>query len=387
MRSIVDRFVRSTPLETATGWIYGLLPKSPIPDGELDPRTALDDALRPALLNGPCYVTFSGGRDSSAVLAAATALARREGHDLPVPVTRVYPHIPDTDESHWQQLVIDHLQLKEWVRLELVSDETDLLGPAARAAVRTRGAVWPAALHTHGAMFSRLTTGSLLTGEGGDAVLGFRRSTALTRLRRRQRPTAELVRMAGTALLPRWARERHLRRLAHSGSPQRWLRPEVLEQHIARAATEEAAEPLRYDEATWYLTRRRFLAIAAHNQTVAAAEFGLSHSDPLLDHQFIAALARAGGRWGYSGRTATMRALFSDVLPMALITRSTKARFNHAHTGSATRDFARQWDGSGVDTQLVEPDRLREVWLSDEPTMATGMLLHSAWLAAGAPEP
>jgi asparagine synthase (glutamine-hydrolysing) len=30
---------------------------------------------------------------------------------------------------------------------------------------------------------------------------------------------------------------------------------------------------------------------------------------------------------------------------------------------------------------MVDVERLRTVWLSDEPTMATGVLLHSAWLA------
>ena len=99
------------------------------------PREALDDAIRSALVHGPCYVTFSGGRDSSAVLAAATALARREGHALPVPVTRIYPDLPDTDESDWQRAVIDHLGLTEWVRLELRDGESELLGPAARDAL------------------------------------------------------------------------------------------------------------------------------------------------------------------------------------------------------------------------------------------------------------
>ena len=63
------------------------------------------------------------------MLAAATALARREGHELPVPVTRIYPDLPDTDESDWQRAVIDHLGLTEWVRLELRNGESELLGP------------------------------------------------------------------------------------------------------------------------------------------------------------------------------------------------------------------------------------------------------------------
>lgn len=383
---ITDPYLRSTPLEVATGWIYGLLPESGLPQVTQTPREALDDAIRPALRHGPCYITFSGGRDSSAVLAAATALARREGHPLPIPVTRVYPHLADTDESQWQRLVIDHLGLTEWLRLELVSGETDLLGPAARAAVRARGPVWPAALHTHGAMFQHLGQGSLLTGEGGDAVLGLRRGTALTVLRRGRRPTPELMKLAATAVLPAAARKRIIGRKAHSAMQSRWLRPDALVEHIQLTTSDEVREPLRYAPATWHLTRRRFFAAAVRNQEAAAAEFGLRHSDPLLNHTFIAALAHSGGRWGYNGRTATMRALFSDVLPLPLITRSTKAKFNHAHSGTFSRKFARSWDGTGVNPDLVDVDKLRQVWLSEEPTMATGMLLHTAWLASGAPE-
>lgn len=381
-----DPFVRSTSLEVAAGWIYGLLPASPLPETTKTPRAALDDALRPALVNGPCYVTFSGGRDSSAILAAATDLARREGLDLPVPVTRVYPHLPDTDESQWQRDVIDHLRLTEWVKLEFTGGETDLLGAAARDAVRRRGLVWPAALQTHGAMFSHLGSGSLLTGEGGDAVLGLRRGTALTLLRRRRRVSRALLAHAATALLPRPLRQARLERALRDSGQSRWLKPAALAEHIRIAASEEVAEPLRYDAGTWFISRRRFFATASHNYAAGAAEYGLRSGDPLLDHGFIAALARAGKGWGYNGRTATMRALFADVLPAAVLSRNTKARFNHAHSGSGSRDFARTWDGSGVDPDLVDVEKLREVWLSEEPTMATGMLLHSAWLAAGGPD-
>ena len=119
-----------------------------------------------------------------------------------------------------------------------------------------------------------------------------------------------------------------------------------------------------------------------HNHSAAAADHGIRASDPLLDPGFVAALARAGGVTGFPGRTATMHALFSDVLPPAVLCRTTKASFNRVNAGPVTREFARSWDGSGVDEDLVDVDRLRSVWLSEEPTMAAGVLLHSAWLAS-----
>ncbi|GAB3811850.1 hypothetical protein GCM10028820_03780 [Tessaracoccus terricola] len=382
MHTTTDAYIRSTPLEEAVGWMHGLLPATPLPEETRTPRQALDDAIRPALLDAPCHVTFSGGRDSSAVLAAATALARREGHPLPIPVTRSYPDLPETQESEWQRSVIDHLGLKEWIRLDFTADETDLLGDVAREAVARRGVVWPAAVHTHGTMYQHLDGGSLMTGEGGDYVLGLRRSTPLTVLRRGRRPTGGLLKLAAVALLPRPARRLRSRRSTLSSKQSRWLTPEALRAHARATADESTLEPLRYDEATWFISRQRFLGVMAHNQAAEADVYGLRTLDPLIDHGFIAALARAGGGWGFNGRTATMRALFSDVLPDAVLSRTSKASFNNAYAGQFTREFAQTWDGTGVDPEYVDVEGLRRVWLSEQPTMATGMLLHSAWLAS-----
>lgn len=374
------RYLRCDPLEVAVGWVYGLQPAAR-PEPAASARQALDDAIRPALEGGPCYVTFSGGRDSSAVLAAATDLARREGLDLPIPITRVYPDLPDTNEDSWQRAVVDHLGLREWVRLELRAGESDLLGPAAQAGLRTRGLVWPPALQTHGVMFEHARGGSLLTGEGGDAVLGAHRGTPLSRLRRRHLPSRAILVLAAEAVMPRPIRRRRVTALALESVQGRWLRRAALERYARQIAADESAEPLRCDRATWAVATRRSFATISHNHAVAAAEYDVRASDPLLDHRFVSTLAHEGGRWGFSSRTATMRHLFADVLPAPVLNRATKASFNHAHATETTRDFAREWDGSGVDPELVDLDRLRDVWLSDRPTMATGLLLHSAWLS------
>lgn len=382
MVTMADAYIRSTPLEVAVGWVHGLLPASPLPPERRTPRLALEDAIRPALVNAPCHVTFSGGRDSSAVLAVAVDLARREGHQMPIPVTRSYPDLPDTHESQWQRMVIEHLGLKEWIRLEFTHGETDLLGEAAREAILRRGVLWPAAVHTHGSMYEHLDGGSLMTGEGGDLVLGARRSTSLTVLRRGRRPTAGLLKLAGAALLPKFARRVRSARETRASRYGRWLTPAAIDQHARILADGVVQEPLRYDDATWFISRHRFLHVMARNQAMAAADFSLQTLDPLIDPGFLAALAHAGGGWGYNGRSATMRALFADVLPEAVLTRSTKAAFNHAYSGEYVREFARGWDGSGVDPELVDIENLRRLWLSEEPTMATGLLLHSSWLAS-----
>lgn len=374
-------YVRPTPFEVAAGWMHGMSPATVLPATSTRPRAALDQAILPSLVNGPCFVSFSGGRDSSAVLAAATALARREGLPEPIPVTSIYVGDAGADESEWQRLVIDHLGLSEWLRIELSSDQADLLGETARGAVGERGVLWPPALQTQGAVFRHLRGGVMLTGEGGDATLGSRRVTPLTLLRRGRRPNRQLLAWAGHALAPRPLRGELRYREYRSASFRPWLRPEFQREHHRRLAEEDASEPLRYDTATWWILRKRMWTVMSHNQVVAAAEFGVRTSDPLLDPEFLAALAHLGGRWGFAGRTATMKALFADVLPAAVLSRTSKAHFNTAYSGAATREFAATWDGAGVDDSLVDVERLREAWLSDTPTMSAALLLHSAWLA------
>ncbi|MGH3443244.1 MAG: asparagine synthase-related protein, partial [Nitriliruptorales bacterium] len=99
---------RLTPLEQAFGWIPGRVAveepgRSFVPP---QPLTALEEVLLPVLREPPCFVLFSGGRDSSALLAVAVQLARREALPLPVPITKIYPGHQEADEGRWQEQVI-----------------------------------------------------------------------------------------------------------------------------------------------------------------------------------------------------------------------------------------------------------------------------------------
>ncbi|WP_156252159.1 asparagine synthase-related protein [Pseudactinotalea terrae] len=380
MTQLADAIVRSDPFEVATCWAHGFVPDQRRAPTTTSPREALAGVIRPALLDGPCYVTFSGGRDSSAVLAAATALARAEGLADPVPVTRRYPHIPDTDENEWQELVVSHLGLRDWIRLDLTDDETDLLGPTAQASIRRHGVLFPPALHSHGVVYQHMRGGSMLTGEGGDEVLGARRVTPLTLLRRRRTPTLALLRRACDALLPRPLRAAAVRHELPVAELQSWLLPDAANRHSRMLAAAEATEPLRFSDAIAWVGRKRVWHTMDINQRIVASDYDVRAINPLIHPDFLAALARAGGFWGYNGRTSVMKALFADVLPPSVLTRGSKGAFNRAYSGRYTQAFAREWDGTGVDTSLVDVVALRSQWLSDTPTMSAAMLLHSAWL-------
>nr|WP_281386462.1 asparagine synthase-related protein [Jiangella mangrovi] len=370
--------------ELATSWVHGVRAVPAIPAVPATPVAALEDAIRPALLRAPCFVSFSGGRDSSAVLAAATALARREGLPDPVPITEVYPGVADADESDWQRLVIEHLDITEWVRLP-VAGESDLLGPGARAGLLRRGVVWPPAFQVKDPLFAAVSGGSMLTGEGGDEVIGPRRMTPvnlLVRLRRRPRPI--LLAAVASSLRPAPVRRAAVRRQMVADDQQPWLRPAVAREHRRLLAVDEAAEPLPWDRSIWWIRHRRAVDAVLTNYDALGAEFDVRVAHPLLDDAFLAALARFGGRWGFAGRTDLMRILFGHLLPEAILSRASKASFDRAYMGEPTREFARTWDGSGVDTALVDPEALRASWLSDRPSTLSGTLLQQAWLSARA---
>jgi len=163
----------------------------------MPPREALERAIRPALLRPPCLVSFSGGRDSAAALAVATELARREGLPLPIPATNIFPSARGADESHWQELLVRHLGLSDWLRMEH-DDELDLIGPYAQRVLGTHGVLWPPNTHFHLPLLEEGRGGSMLTGIGGDELYSAaRRLPHAALLARQVRPGPQVLLTVG----------------------------------------------------------------------------------------------------------------------------------------------------------------------------------------------
>lgn len=367
--------------EIALGYLFGHVPNEPLEPTTSAARNVLEDVIRPALERPPCGVAFSGGRDSSTVLAVAARVARCEGLPPPVPMTRVFPQAPASHEAEWQESVIRHLRLAEWQRI-MVRDELDVVGPLARARLRDHGVVWPPMIHVDEPLLDHVIGGSLIDGEGGDEVLGVdaHRIAPVTTIVRSPRATnrARLAAVAH-ALAPRRARRRAARRSIAS-LPITWLRPAALAALTSEFDRSQVEQPLWFSASVQMVPRRRTQVLMAHNRRILASGRRVHVSSPLIDPSFVSSLAVDGGRLGRGNRTDVLAWLASDLLPEAVLARRSKATFNEAYLGRHTVEFAERWSGRGLDGDLVDAERLRTHWRSEDPAGLTAPLLQQAWL-------
>jgi asparagine synthase (glutamine-hydrolysing) len=370
---------RLTPLEVASGLVLGTQPRRHVASALPTPRDALERSLLPSLQRAPCLVSFSGGRDSSAVLAVATHVARREGLPDPIPATLRFPSAEESAESEWQEQVVEHLGLTDWIRVERTA-ELDCVGPVATSALARHGLLWPCNAHFHVPVIESARGGSLLTGIGGDEMFGPSRWWYARRvLGRRMRPRPRDVLAIGLALAPPLLRRPVIRRKTHIPYP--WLRPDTVAALERGLARDEAAEPFGWRGRIEWRADRRYL----HVGTASLAELGRAEgvvlSHPLFGGEFISALAALPAPRRYRSRQEAMDALFGDVLPPPVRSRSTKASFDGAFWHEHSRELVARWNGEGVDETLVDPELLREEWLTETPDPRTYTLLQSVKIA------
>jgi asparagine synthetase B (glutamine-hydrolysing) len=332
----------------------------------------------PALHRPPCHVSFSGGRDSSVVLATALAAARRRGLDPPIPVTVRISNAPLAAESEWQERVIRHLGLGQWEVIELC-DELDLVGPVATRMLDGHGLLQPFNVFFHVPILARAAGGSLLTGFGGDDLFAEWRWRKLAdALAGRRRVTAGDL-MDGLYLrLPRRARA-GLDRL-FSPRPPEWLRPAARSEVLRRSVAAGLDEPFAWERWVRWKARGRGLTSLLWGTGLLARDAGVEVVHPYLDEGFLSALGRLSGTLGLGDRTRLMRVLFGELLPAAVLGRPVKAWFGQVFWRRHSRELVRGWDGEGVDSELVSHTALRREWAKREPDARSFLLLQSVWL-------
>ena len=380
-----------SPLEIASGVVFGIEPGSSLPEQDpvLGAAAALERAVLPALRRSPCLVSFSGGRDSSGLLALAVHVARREGLADPVPATARFPQVATADEAEWQERVVGHLGLHDWLRPEF-DDELDLVGPIASTVMARHGLTYPSNLHLLVPLMDHARGGSLITGIGGDEMLASG-SRALGVLAGHTRPSLRDVLSTGLALTPRPVRQVVLAKRHPLTFP--WLLP-AANRELARAYAHDLARfPLRWDARIRHWWSSRYLHLTRRMSDVLAVDGDVEITHPFLDGGFVSALAAEVGPRGFRNRASAMELLFGNVLPPEVRRRRTKASFDGVLWNRHSRAFAAELVADGLDRTLhlagmdetVDLPAMTTVWSDPAPPANSFLLLKACRLATDSP--
>jgi len=383
----VPERLRLTELEELWGVAIGRDPLTEALSAQASPespREALEVAVLAALRRPPCMVSFSGGVDSSVVLALATHVARREGLALPIPITNRFPSVGKADEAEWQERVVSYLGIEDWTRLEW-DDELDILGPIATGVLRRHGVLMPFNSHFHYPLLERAAGGSLLSGIGGDELFGsVARATAARVLIQRRRPRLRDLRSVAFGLAPHALRARVIA-YRQPFDRYNWILPSH-RRHLAHAyASWESEEPLGHDRSVrewWWPSRLVQCGLAS--MCTLAGDFDVLMRSPFVDPDVLAACAHAGGGAGLGtgSRARGFESVVGDLLPHEVIWRRSKASFAAAFWTGRARAFVERWDGRGVDHENVDVDLLQAEWSRAAPDPHSFQQLHRAWLAS-----
>ena len=345
-----------------------------------DPLELLDESIARAM-SDHTIVQFSGGVDSSLVLAAATRAARARDLPLPIPFTLRYGR-EESEESAFQEELVETLGLTDWIILD-VDGEDDLLSPASRAHLLEHGMSTSARVASRDWYLSELPVrdGSvLMSGEGGDEVLGPAPFATLHGLRwavahRRQRRTA-----LGALRRRTTARVRRFRSVPDSFYAP-WL-TETGRTLANRLMLDDRSHPVTMKQWMRRYRSKRNLVGGIDSVARQAGRFGFDYSAPLLDLEFMAGLTASIPEHDFVNRMLVIRKYFPGLLPASIANRTSKASFNASIFGPDTQQFARSWDGQGgVPLELVDPEILRSTWL-DASDSRGGLMLQSAWLTS-----
>lgn len=374
-----------TELDLSVGWLFGNEPRPEPPelDPGSDPRQELEKVLLEHLRRGPVGVTFSGGRNTGAILAVAQQVARRHGLPEPVPLSLRFGVPTTSKDEEAQAAAVDALGLtRTWERIDL-KDRAELLGPHARAGLERHGLLFPANAYWVRPMAERLkevagdAPPTLLAGHGESELHSYWPYARLHQvLAFKRRPGRDDLRLAARAAIPHAIRSRSERR-RYRARAMPWLRPGVPER---LAAASEPVAWVRWDRTLRFLRARRCESATQRGYEELARDTGVRVAFPRLDDRYIGALIQFGGARGLGTRDELTERLFGDILPPALKGRNDKVFYGRVFFGPDTRAFAGRWSGDGLPEHLVDPGVLRRLWTSERYDWRTAALMQVAWL-------
>jgi hypothetical protein len=374
-----------TPLDLATASMLGEEGCDPLPrparDLSLD--ETLFDLIEPALAGGRCLVSFSGGRESAFVLAAATAAARARGYADPIPATLRYPLASSAREAKHQERIVAHLGLRDWERIE-IHDELEIVGPYARRALREVGVLFPVTAYVLLPLLDLARGGWLLAGGGATDFFAYWRWARLADVvARRRQPRARDLRQLAVAAMPARARAALLRsRNRPGGAP--WLQEEAAREFEHLVHSRAVDVPVRFGAALARQRRHRCYRGVRRGFDALCASTGTQVLMPFRSDQYLAALAVRGGKTGFGDRSETMLQLAGPSLSADHVRRSDGVNEQRVLFGERALAFGERWSGEGVDPEVVDPEVLQALWRGQTPPWGTSMLFQLAFAHAEA---
>lgn len=325
------------------------------------------------------YSIFTGGRESSAHLAVGTGFARRRGYADPIPLTLRHPALDSAAHIENQERVVGHLRLQDWAIVE-VSDDLDLIGPAAARVLLGAGLVWPPHLHTLLPLFERSRDGVLNIASGLVDFFAFWRWAPLASvLAGHRRPTPRDVGLFLTTLVPASARARIARRRGIP-PPMPWLRPDAERRVLSMLTGRQAHVPLRFDQAALTQVTHRCGSVGLASIDALAALTGATVAQSAASLDLIGTFARAGGWHGFGSQADMLDRIAGHMLPEGALEPRRSPDPSGVYFGERSRGFAAAWSGDGLDPTIIDPVALRKEWLSDQPDWRSAGLLQYAWL-------
>jgi len=271
----------------------------------------------------------------------------------------------------------------ELARLGLAAatgDSLDVLGSLSTGLLRRDGSRLPPNGYMHLPVVEALGEGTLLTGVGGDEVLGTPGSHLARVLKGWIRPRPRDLLSVVAAAAPYEARRRWERRRGYSSAE--WLTPAAKAQVADRLAADVARPRLRWDWAATRWARSRSVHLGKEALQASAATYGARLLSPLTEVEFVDAFAREVGFAGPAGRTASMTSLAADLLPAPVLSRSSKATFDGLVWGPDFRAFVASWTPDELAPDLrvyVDPVRLLHAWSQPTPVYTSMALAQRAW--------
>ncbi|GGM53275.1 hypothetical protein GCM10011608_42690 [Micromonospora sonchi] len=159
------------------------------------------------------------------------------------------------------------------------------------------------------------------------------------------------------------------------------MRPAVAINAYRSYAAEQRAEPDRLGHRIrWHLSRRE-LNLARASLAAVAADHHVRVINPLLDGRFLTALTATAGHLQATNRAELLARIAGDDLPAVVTAPRRKAVFLEVFLRGHTREFVTGRDGSGVDTDLVDPLASRQAWSRWPVPRRTAALAQHLWLA------